>query len=99
MMLNQITNSNERPVHYEPLVHPGKILSEELEKRDLKKSAFAMKIRLYPSHFGDLLKGKRNVSPSIALKLEEELGLSAEYWLGLQLKYDLGQERLKLQTA
>lgn len=99
MESSQIVNSTDNSLNYELLVHPGKILIDELEKRKLKKSAFAMKIGLYPTHFGDLLKGKRNVSTSIALKLEEELGMSAEYWLGLQVKYDLGQQRMKLQTS
>jgi plasmid maintenance system antidote protein VapI len=43
------------------------------------KSAFAMKIGVYPSHFSDILKGKRRLNASIALKLERGLGIFAEF--------------------
>ena len=50
---------------------------------------------MYPSHFSDLLKGKRNISASIAVRLEKELNIPAEFWLGLQMDYDLHNERAK----
>lgn len=54
---------------------------------------------MYPSHFSNLLKGKRDVSASIAIRLERELKIQAEFWLGLQMDYDLITERKKLQAA
>ena len=44
------------------LIHPGEILEDELEARELKKSVFAMDNRIYPSHLSDILKGRRNIS-------------------------------------
>ena len=75
------------------MLHPGEVLADELIARGYVKSAFAIKIGLYPSHFSDLLKGKRDISPAIAVKLEEELSISAEFWLGLQMDYDLQRIR------
>ena len=80
------------------MLHPGEVLRDELAARGLVKSAFAIKIGLYPSHFSDLLKGKRNISTGIAVKLEQELSIPAEFWLGLQMDYDL-QEYRKNSTA
>ena len=81
------------------LLHPGEVLAEELEARGMVKSAFAMKIGMYPSHFSNLLKGKRNVSAAIAIKLEKELDIPAEFWLGLQMDYDLLSEKEKMNSS
>ncbi|MDP4272687.1 MAG: HigA family addiction module antitoxin [Bacteroidota bacterium] len=81
------------------VLHPGKVLRVELENRKLLTSNFAMDIKVYPSHFSDILNGKRNINPALAIKLEKALGISAEYWLRLQVKYDLAKERKKLEMA
>jgi addiction module HigA family antidote len=81
-------------------LHPGEVLKDELEARKITKSAFAMKIRMYGGHFGDIVKSKRNITANVALKLEAELGIAAEFWMALQTDYDLHTERNKLkQTA
>jgi len=77
-------------------LHPGEVLADELAAREEIKSAFAIRIGMYPSHFSDLLKGKRDMSASIAVRLEKELNVPAEFWLGLQMDYDLHKEREKL---
>lgn len=81
------------------MIHPGEILADELEARELKKSVFAMDNRIYPSHLSDILKGRRNISAAIALKLEKALGIDAAFWMRLQVDYDLATEREKLELA
>ena len=55
---------------------------------------------MYPSQLSDIIKAKRNITAYVALKLESELKVPAEFWLGLQMDFDLHQERNKLkQTA
>lgn len=76
-------------------LHPGEVLEEELEARNIKKSVFAMELKIYPSHFSDILKGRRNISAAIAIKLEKALGISAEFWIRLQGEYNLKLEREK----
>lgn len=73
--------------------HPGEFLQEEIEERKLKKSDFAQTIGLLPGHLSELFKGKRNINARLAVKLEKVLGVSAEYWLGLQSAYDLASAR------
>jgi addiction module HigA family antidote len=73
--------------------HPGEFLQEEVEERELKKSDFAREIGLLPGHLSELFKGKRNINARMAVKLEKVLGVSAEYWLGLQSSFDLAQAR------
>ena len=88
-------NGNEFNIDIE--LHPGEVLADELEARNLSKGAFALKVGMYPSQLSDIVKGKRNITASIALKLEAELSVSAEFWLGLQMDYDLYIERNKLK--
>lgn len=73
--------------------HPGEILLEEVEERKLKKADLARQIGLLPGHLSELFKGKRNINARLAVTLEKALGISAEYWLGMQSAYDLGQAR------
>ncbi len=69
--------------------HPGEFLLEEVEERGLKKTDLAKSIGMLPGNLSELFKGKRNINARIAVKLEIALGISAEYWLGLQSAYDL----------
>ncbi len=93
MRKGKILSTTGKEIKINVSLHPGEVLAEELAERGEVKSAFAMKIGMYPSHFSNLLKGKRDVSASIAVKLEEELKIPAEFWLGLQMDYDLLHER------
>ena len=99
MRQSKIISSSGSNIELNILLHPGEVLSNELEARGEVKSAFAMRLGLYPSHFSNLLKGKRDISASIAVKLEKELSIPAEFWLGLQMDYDLQIEREKLRAA
>ncbi len=78
------------------ILHPGEVLRDELKARKLMKSVFALEIKVYPSHFSEILKGKRNMNASLAIKLEKALGISAEFWIRLQGEYDLAVERKKI---
>lgn len=69
--------------------HPGEFLQEETEERGLKKMDLAIKLEILPGHLSELFKGKRNITARMAVRLEKALDISAEYWLGLQLSYDL----------
>lgn len=80
-------------------VHPGEILADELEARDILKKDFAALVGKQPSHLSDLIKGKRHVSAKLALKLERHLGINASYWLRVQMAYDLFMAKKELQQA
>ena len=69
--------------------HPGELLLEEVEARELKKIDFAKSIDILPGNLSELFKGKRHINARLAVKIEKVLGISAEYWLGLQSAYDL----------
>lgn len=100
MGYDKIIDSKGNEIHIDLELHPGEVLAEELAARKITKSAFAIKIGMYPSQLSDIIKAKRNVTAYVALKLESELNVPAEFWLGLQMDFELHQERNKLkQTA
>src|SRR5829696_2662136 len=90
-------NSRSKEIFTDVSLHPGEVLQDELEARGIKKSVFAQQLGMKSSHFSELLHGKRHVSTATAVKLEKLLGISAEYWMRVQVYYDLFVERKKLK--
>jgi HTH-type transcriptional regulator/antitoxin HigA len=96
---NKVIGSNGQELRTDVLLHPGEVLEMELLARGLTKSRFAMDIKMYPSHMSDILKGKRNITEVIALKIESKLGISAEFWMRMQVEYNISLLRSKLGSA
>lgn len=76
-------------------IHPGFVLERELEKRHLRKGVFALSLHEYPQTLTAITKGKRGMNTSLALKIEEALGLEEGYFMILQVYYDIEQEKKK----
>jgi len=68
--------------------HPGYILKDELEARGIKQKDFAKSIEMHSSHLNEIIKGKRDINASIAMKLERELNISYDFWMNLQSNYE-----------
>lgn len=68
-------------------VHPGEILREELLERGIKQKDFAKMIGVGATHLNEFIKGKRNLSEGLAIKLEKALGISYKNWMNLQAGY------------
>lgn len=69
--------------------HPGELIREELEERDMPQAKLAQQIGVSTSLLNEVIKGKRGVNTEMALLLEAALGISAEIWLGLQSDYNM----------
>lgn len=95
MSTYKVINSKSKEINTDVLIHPGEIIEMELDARDLKKSEFAASLGMRPGHFSELLHGKRHIGAYLALRLEKMLGISAEYWMRVQVYYDLFKEREK----
>lgn len=76
-------------------IHPGIFLERELKKRHLSKGAFALSINEYPQTLSAILNGKRNMNTSLALRIEEALGMEEGFFMLLQVYYDIKQEKAK----
>jgi len=87
-MNNQVFDHTGTEIEIEAF-HPGEFLQEEIEERDMLKKDVAKALNILPNHLSEIFSGKRNISAKLAVKLEKLLGISAHYWLGLQMEYDL----------
>ncbi|MCE7069053.1 plasmid maintenance system antidote protein [Dyadobacter sp. CY327] len=76
-------------------IHPGIILDRELKKRSLKQRPFALSIAEHPQSFNAIVKGKRNLSTALALRIEKGLDLDEGTFVMLQAYYDIKKEKEK----
>jgi len=77
--------------------HPGEMLREEfLVPLGLSQNALALKIRVPATRIGDIVHGKRSITPDTALRLARFFGNSPEFWLNLQQMHDLSKARIEL---
>ncbi len=95
----KVTDKKGKEIFTTETLHPGEVLEMELSARGILKSHFAQSRGIKPSHLSELLHGKRHVSAATAINLEKLLGISAEFWLRVQMKYDLQVESNKLKEA
>ncbi|MBN1253668.1 MAG: HigA family addiction module antidote protein [Deltaproteobacteria bacterium] len=71
-------------------IHPGKILLEEfLKPMDLSQNRLAIDIRVPARRINEIVLKKRRISPDTALRLAKYFNMSPQFWLGLQMDYDL----------
>lgn len=77
------------PSHRTP-THPGDMLLEEfLKPMGLTQRELADSIRVPYQRINEIINGRRGVSPSTALRLSKFFGVSPDFWLNLQLRWDL----------
>lgn len=77
------------PTHRPP-THPGEMLLEEfLTPLNLTQRELADAIRVPYQRVNEIINGKRGVTPATALRLARFFGMSAGFWMNLQLRWDL----------
>ena len=80
-----------------PPVHPGEILLEEfLKPLNISQNRLGSDLGVSPRRINEIVHGKRSVTANTALRLATYFGNSPQFWLGLQMDYDLDLERDKL---
>lgn len=70
-------------------IHPGEILKDELEALNLTAQKFATYLHVPTNRITAILNEKRAISSDTALRLARYLGTSPQFWLNLQIDYDL----------
>lgn len=77
--------------------HPGEMLREEfLKPLGMSQNALAMRIRVPATRIGEIIRGRRGITPDTALRLARFFGNSPEFWMNLQQMHDLSKARLEL---
>ncbi len=83
------------PTHREP-THPGEMLLEEfLKPMSLSQRDLADGIHVPYQRVNELVNKRRGVTPSTALRLSKFFGTSADFWMNLQLRWDLYRANLE----
>jgi addiction module HigA family antidote len=78
-------------------VHPGEVLLEEfLKPMQLSQNRLAIDIGVPARRINEIVLGKRRISADTALRLGRYFGMSPQFWLGLQMDFDLDVEEDKL---
>lgn len=78
-------------------VHPGEVLQEEfLKPMGLSQNRLALDIGVPARRINEIVLGKRGATADTALRLARYFGMSAQFWLGLQLDYELDRASDKL---
>ncbi len=81
------------PTHREP-THPGEMLFEEfLSPMGITQKELATSIHVPYQRINEIINGKRGVTPSTSLRLAKFFGMSEDFWMNIQLRWDLYKTR------
>lgn len=83
-----------------PPIHPGRVLElEHMEPLEMTKYKLAQETGLSESQVGGIVNGKRSITAETALRFADVFRTSAEYWMNLQMHYDLRVARATAAKA
>ena len=75
-------------------IHPGEVLQADfLEPLGVSQYRLAQDISVPARRINEIVHGKRAVSADTALRLARYFGTSERFWLNLQARFDLEQQR------
>lgn len=78
-------------------VHPGKVLLRDfLEAKSISQNALARDIGVPPRRINEIVLGKRGISADTAIRLARHFGNSEQFWMQLQVDFDLEEARKAL---
>ena len=90
------TTTNKRRKAFAP-IHPGEvILHDYLYPLGMSQYALAKALGITAARLGEIVRGKRAVSPDTALRLARYFGLSDGFFLQLQADHDLMARRRQI---
>lgn len=88
-----------RPADFAP-THPGQVLLKDyLEPMGMSQYALAKAMGVAQIRIGQIVAGRRSITPDTALRLARYFGTSAEFWLGMQQTHDLDLARDRIGAA
>ncbi len=73
-----------------PPIHPGVTLAEDfLKPLGISANELALKLRVPATRISDIVRGRRAITADTSLRLSRYFGTSAQFWMNLQVNYDL----------
>lgn len=73
--------------------HPGGLVRDNIEELGLSVAEAAEGLGVSRQQLHRLIKGEHGVTPEMAVRLEKAFGGAADFWLRLQMSFDLAQVR------
>jgi addiction module HigA family antidote len=84
-------NNNMQPIH------PGEILREEyLVPLGMTANALSIKLRVPASRINEIVRERRGITTDTALRLARFFNTTPQFWLNLQMSFDLKQTQREL---
>ncbi len=81
----------------EPIT-PGEILLEEFMKpMNITQAQLARDINVPPNRISQIIRGKREITADTALRLGKYFGIEPEFWLNLQVRYNMKVAKANLE--
>ncbi|NER20301.1 MAG: HigA family addiction module antidote protein [Symploca sp. SIO1B1] len=79
-------------------VHPGRIVKSALEDLEMTVTSTADVLNVARPTLSNLINGKANLSPEMAVRLSKTIGSTPAFWMRLQLNYDLAEVESRADT-
>lgn len=76
-------------------VHPGLLIKECLDDLGLSVAEAAKGLGVTRQQLHNVIAGRSNVTPEMAIRFEKAFGSTADTWLRMQMNYDLAQIRIR----
>ena len=76
-------------------IPPGETILESIQAINMSQSELAIRLGVTPKHVSNIIKGIAPITYDTALKLEDVIGPSAEFWMNLETNYQLDKARLE----
>lgn len=73
--------------------HPGEVLKDELEARNISQYSFAKQVNMSYTMLNEILNGRRPLTTNTALLFETALDVPADALMYMQTKYNLQTAR------
>ena len=78
-------------------IHPGQVLRKDfLEGLGVSQYRLALDIHVPPRRINEIVHGARRISADTALRLARYFRTTPQFWLNLQMRYDLQSEEERL---
>jgi len=79
-------------------ISPGEILLEEFMKPlNISQAQLARDIKVPPNRVSQIIRGQREITADTALRPGKYFGMEAEFWLNLQVRYNMKMARANLE--
>jgi antitoxin HigA-1 len=77
--------------------HPGGLIKDNIAEYGLSVAEAAEGLGVTRQQLYRVLRGENGISPEMAVRLEKAFGGGADFWLRMQMSFDLAQVRSRAE--